>query len=89
MLTILQGGPSHRVLAMLRAVAAGRGEVTLSSEPDMRIDGLPCCDQLAAHDLSHAGLIRPASLGVAGGWVPARLTDAGWTLLQEQRPAAA
>lgn len=68
---------SHRVLAMLRAVAAGRGELTRSCEPDLRIDGLPCCDQVAAHELVHAGLVRACTSDRRGAWVAAELTVLG------------
>ena len=69
--------------AILRAVAAGRAEVTVSCEPDLLIDGLNCCDQAAVHGLCHAGLICPATLGRAGARVPAVLTSAGAAALQE------
>lgn len=49
---------SYRALAMLRAVAQGRAEITVSLEPDLYVDGLPCSDQSAAHRLAHAGLLR-------------------------------
>jgi hypothetical protein len=70
---------NRRALAMLRAVGAGRAELTCSCEPDLRVDGLPCCDQATAHDLARAGLIRPA-LGpvvTVGQWAPAELTADG------------
>src|SRR3712207_6775841 len=50
---------SGRARSMLRAVAAGRAEVTGGTEPELYVDGLPCCDQMATHDLVHAGLLRP------------------------------
>ncbi|ONF73696.1 hypothetical protein [Amycolatopsis keratiniphila] len=68
---------SHRELAILRAVASGRAEITCSSEPDLFIDGLPCCDQYTAHVLAHRGLIVPAQPGPIGHRVRARLTAAG------------
>ncbi|WP_162830260.1 hypothetical protein [Amycolatopsis palatopharyngis] len=80
--------PSHRTLAMLRAVAAGRGQVTCSSEPDLFVDGVPCCDQFTAHALTHSGLIRPGRLGLIGQRVPAALTDAGHALLTATATAA-
>ncbi|MCR6486734.1 hypothetical protein M8542_28295 [Amycolatopsis sp. OK19-0408] len=80
---------NHRMLAMLRAVAAGRGRVTCSSEPDLFIDGLSCGDQFAAHALAHLGLIRPARPGLVGELVPATLTPAGEDIVTKaQRPAA-
>lgn len=80
---------NHRMLAMLRAVGAGRGRVSCSSEPDLFIDGLSCGDQFAAHALAHLGLIRPARPGLVGEQVPAILTTAGEEIVTEaQRPAA-
>src|SRR5690348_16111316 len=49
---------SRRAIAMLKAVGDGRAELRCSCEPDLRVDGLPCCDQSTAHDLARAGLIR-------------------------------
>lgn len=76
-----QPAASGRELALLRAVAAGRAQMTVSCEPDLTIDGLNCCDQHAAHGLSHAGLICPGAVGVLGSRVPAALTSAGAALL--------
>lgn len=72
---------THRHYALLRAVAAGRCELSCSCEPDLYIDGRTCCDQQAAHLLAHAGLIRHAARGPIGQRVPAKLTDAGEALL--------
>lgn len=71
----------RRVLAMLRAVAAGRAEVSCSCEPDLYIDGLGCCDQYTAHQLARGGLIRPAATGPVGQRVRAELTPAGRAVL--------
>jgi hypothetical protein len=68
---------SCRALAILRAVAIGRAEITCSSEPDLFVDGLPCCDQYTAHDLAHRALIVPVRPGRLGQRVRARLTPAG------------
>lgn len=68
---------SHRGLAFLRAVGAGRGAMTCSCEPDLYIDGLSCGDQFTAHSLAHAGLLCPDHPGLPGERVPALLTDAG------------
>lgn len=73
------GRLSRRALAILRAVAAGRVEITWSCEPDLFIDGLPFSDQYTAHVLAHDGLITPARPGLTGQRVPARLTPAGHT----------
>lgn len=72
---------NHRARALLRAIGAGRAEVTRSCEPDLKVDGLLCCDQVAARELAHAGLLRPAPRDAAGPWVPAELTPAGRAVL--------
>ncbi|MFE5501996.1 hypothetical protein ACFQ73_05490 [Amycolatopsis japonica] len=74
---------SHRELAILRAVASGRAEITCSSEPDLFIDGLPCCDQYTAHVLAHRALIVQARPGPLGQRVPARLTVAAVGIVGE------
>jgi hypothetical protein len=63
---------SHRALAMLRAVAQGRAVMSSSCEPDLFVDGVPCCDQMAAHALAHGGYIHVAVDGAR-----AELTEAG------------
>ncbi len=68
---------SGRALAMLRAVDAGRAELTSGREPDLYVDGLPCCDRTATHDLVHAGLLRAATVVAPGQRVRAELTDEG------------
>lgn len=72
---------TYRHLAMMRAVRAGRCELSCSCEPDLFIEGRTSCDQLAAHLLSRLGLIRPATKGSVGQRVPAQLTNAGRLLL--------
>lgn len=72
-----------RAVAMLRAVAAGRAELTGSCEPDLQVDGLHCCDQATAHDLAHAGLVRQSFASAPGQWAPAELTSEGHHLLAE------
>jgi hypothetical protein len=72
---------NHRVLAMLRAVDAGRAQVTRSAEPDLFVDGVPCCDQFTAHVLAHQGLVGPGRPGAPGQRVPAVLTAAGRALV--------
>lgn len=72
-----------RERAMLRAVAAGRAEMSGGSEPDLYIDGLGCCDQYSAHMLAHRGFIRPVAEGAIGERVPAELTDAGREVLAD------
>lgn len=72
---------SRRVLAMLRAVAAGHAEVSCSCEPDLYIDGLGCCDQFTAHQLARSGLIRAGRAAAPGQLVRAELTPVGQALL--------
>ncbi|MQA16139.1 MAG: hypothetical protein GEV09_18920 [Pseudonocardiaceae bacterium] len=72
---------SGRERAMLRAIAAGRAEVSCSCEPDLFIDGLGCCDQYAAHQMARRGLVRPAVAGLLGERVRAELTPAGQAVL--------
>lgn len=79
-------GLNHRTLAMLRAVLDGRAELSCSKEPDLFIDGVPCCDQFTAHTLAHDGLIAPAHTGSFGERVPAMVTPAGLAAIT---PAAA
>ena len=77
-------GISYRGRAILRAVADGRAEVSCSCEPDLRVDGLLCCDQVSARALVHGGYIRPSAVRAAGQWEQAELTEAGHAFL---RPA--
>lgn len=86
--TPLPDGLNHRALSMLRAVVAGRATISCSSEPDLFIDTLPCCDQYMAHLLAHEGLIEPTSRGAIGELVPARLTAAGRAALTPAHRAA-
>ena len=58
-------------------MAGGGAELSVSSEPDLFVDGRCCCDQLAARRLAHAGLIAGARPAATGQRVPARLTEAG------------
>ena len=80
---------NHRMRAMLRAVGAGRGRVSCSSEPDLFIDGLSCGDQFAAHELAHRDLIRPSRPGHPGEQVPAILTAAGQAIVGTDHKSAA
>jgi hypothetical protein len=68
---------THRDRAILRAVAAGRCQISGGACTALTIDGLSCCDQFVGARLTGAGLIaapgpRPE---------PARLTDSGRALL--------
>ncbi|MPY85709.1 MAG: hypothetical protein GEV00_20975 [Actinophytocola sp.] len=71
---------NHRICALLRAVGDGRAEMTVSSEPDLFIDGVCCCDQYTAHVMARDGLLRADRPGRAGQRVPATLTPAGSSL---------
>ncbi|SDJ53675.1 hypothetical protein SAMN05192558_12516 [Actinokineospora alba] len=77
---------SHRDFALLRAVASGRTQLTISCEPDMFIDGLAACDQNAVHRLVHLGLIRAANLAAVGERVTAILTTLGASALNASLP---
>lgn len=68
---------SGRAKAMLRAVAAGRGQLSGGREPDLYVDGLPCCDQMVTHDLVHAGLLRARRAVRLDERTDAELTDEG------------
>jgi hypothetical protein len=68
---------SGRAMAMLRAVDAGRAEFSGGREPDLYVDGLPCCDQSATHALVHAGLLRPSTPVALDERVRAELTEEG------------
>jgi hypothetical protein len=79
---------NNRAISMLRAVVAGRAEISCSSEPDLFIDHVPCCDQYTAHMLAHDGYIEPSADGDVGELVPARLTAAGEAALPPASAAA-
>jgi hypothetical protein len=68
---------SRREVALLKATAANRVDLTGSAEPDVRVDGLPFCDPTTARALVHAGLIEPATPVAPCDRAPARLTAAG------------
>jgi hypothetical protein len=68
---------THRDRAILRAVAGGTAQLSVSSEPDLFVDGRCCSDQLAARRLAHAGLITAAVPARTGQRVLAELTPAG------------
>ncbi|MGH3516375.1 MAG: hypothetical protein ACRDQ7_02955 [Haloechinothrix sp.] len=74
---------SHRALAILRATADGRVQVSLSCEPDLFIDGLAFSDQPTARRLVHAGLLRASRPGRIGERAPAKLTTEGYTVLHD------
>ncbi|GAA5118386.1 hypothetical protein [Haloechinothrix salitolerans] len=68
---------NYRERATLRAVALGRAEITCSSEPDLFVDGLACCDQSTVHRLARLGWIEPSVSGRPGERVPAQITALG------------
>ena len=68
---------SARAKSMLRAVAAGRAQLTGGREPDLYVDGLPCCDQTITHDLVRAGLLRARRAVGLDERADAELTEAG------------
>ncbi|HKN55792.1 MAG TPA: hypothetical protein VJX66_25070 [Amycolatopsis sp.] len=79
---------TRRAIAMLKAISAGRAELRCSCEPDLRVDGLSCCDQLTAHQLARAGLVKPAYVVAPGNWAPAELTEEGHRALNGFAQAA-
>lgn len=68
--------------ATSQVAVEGRVEVTGSRKPGIRIDGLACCDQFAAHHLSAKGFVRPAQRFAVGQWSSAELTQAGFACLR-------
>jgi hypothetical protein len=64
----------HR--SMLRAIAAGRGQIVVARHGNLAVDGL-WCDFAAACDLVDHGLVRPAWPAPAGTVTPAVLTRGG------------
>ena len=68
---------SRRDLAVLRAVAAGRCEISDTFGGNLVIDGVWFTDQFAGPRLTEAGLILPDPRGG-----PARLTGSGRALLE-------
>jgi hypothetical protein len=70
----LPTGMSRRDLRILQAAADGRVECTGSVEPDFFIDGVACCDHMAARALVRGGMIKATGLGRR---VPVQLTAAG------------
>jgi hypothetical protein len=68
-------GMSHRDLQLLQAVADGRVECTGSVAPDFFVDGVACCDHMAARALVRSGMIR--SILGRDLRLPVQLTAAG------------
>jgi hypothetical protein len=86
-LSLHAGGLNQRHLALLRAVATDHAEISCSREPDLVVDGLPCCDHMAAGQFVHAGLLVHCPER-SGARVPTQLTTAGRTLLDQPEIAA-
>jgi hypothetical protein len=76
-------GPAltRRAVNMLKAVGDGRAELSLGCEPDLYVDGIPCCDQVTARTLGRLGLIAASRPGRTGERVPAVVTGAGRRVL--------
>ena len=72
-----------RQVAMLRAVAAGRAELSCSRVPDLYVDGRPCTDHGASAALAAAGLVTGTGVGRVGERRPARLAPVAVALLAE------
>ena len=68
---------SRRDLAVLRAVAAGRCQISETFGGNLVIDGVWFTDQFAGVRLTEAGLILPDPRGR-----PARLTGSGRAVLE-------
>jgi hypothetical protein len=68
---------NHRERTTLRAVAAGRVEMTCSCEPDLFVDGANFCDQTTAHRLAYEGFLKHAESSGIGIRALAVLTAAG------------
>lgn len=68
---------THRDRTVLRAVHAGRCEVSGGMGVVLIVDGVACCDQFAGARLVRSGLIAPPGESVA----PARLTAGGRALI--------
>ena len=68
----------HR--SMLRAIAAGRGQVVVNRRASLTVDGL-WCDFAATNDLFDNGLVQPAWPASSGSTAPAVLTRTGAEVL--------
>ena len=86
--TTAAAGLSARHLAMLRAVAAGRAELTCSRCPDLFVDGRCCTDHAASALLVALGLVAAAGSGCPGARVPACVTASGRVVLNDLAGAA-
>ncbi|WP_410641055.1 hypothetical protein [Amycolatopsis sp. lyj-346] len=71
------GTLTRRAVNMLKAVRDGRAQLSLSCEPDLYVDGIPCCDQTTARTLGRLGLIAASRPGRSGELVPAVVTAEG------------
>ncbi|WP_206794677.1 hypothetical protein [Amycolatopsis sp. MtRt-6] len=75
------GSLTRRAVNMLKAVRDGRAQLSLGCEPDLYVDGIPCCDQATARTLGRLGLIAANGPGRLGELVPAVVTKAGQNVL--------
>jgi hypothetical protein len=78
---------SYRECAVLRAVAAGRCEISGGVGAWLAVDGLGCCDQLIGASLIRAGLIEAVPAGTQAA--PARITASGLALIRGPRATSA
>lgn len=83
----LEESLSRRAISMLLAVRDGRAQLAISCEPDLFVDGIPCCDQATAHLLARSGLIQAARQGSVGERVAAIVTDRGFDAITCQAEA--
>jgi hypothetical protein len=74
---------SDRAAAILRTIAQGRATISSSCEPDLFVDGLPCCDQQTVRGLARAGLLTRTEH--ADAIAPVRLTALGAAALAAHR----
>lgn len=61
---------------MLRAIAAGRGQIGSGRTHTIAVDGL-WCDFVATNELVSQDLVRPARPAPSGAFAPAILTSSG------------
>ncbi|PWV82409.1 hypothetical protein SAMN05421630_103186 [Prauserella marina] len=76
-LTALPPQLTYRDREFLKAVAAGRVQLTCNAEPDVYVDGLAWCDPFGARALIGMGLIERAPVGRHGERITALLTVEG------------
>lgn len=77
-MSVVEQPLTYRDQELLKAVAAGRVELTCGREPDVFVDGLAWCDQFGARTLIHAGLILGARQGRFGERVRALVANSNY-----------